>query len=383
MAGKPGRRSWGWIRRSGARWHASYIGPDLARHNAPRTFTAKMDAEGWLADERRLVEYGDWTPPAARAAQKQAHATTVTSYAKRWIEHRQVKARTKAGYEATLARHIEPTIGRTPLRHLTSEAVRSWYASLDKDKPTARAHAYQLLHAVMATAVTDGLLVANPCNLPKAMAAPTKKTAVILDLAEVAALADAIKEPRFRLLVLLSAWCAPRWGEVTELRRKDVNDDHSAIHVARAVTHRSGICRIDTPKSGKGRKIVVPPHIRDDLAGHLAEHVAESPDALLFVPVREGCHIDNKSFRDSYLIPALNKIGRDGEIKPRPTIHDLRHFAGTQTARVANLKETMDRLGHSTVKASLIYQQSVDGRDAEVAAALSKLANGDDTPETT
>ena len=34
------------------------------------------------------------------------------------------------------------------------------------------------------------------------------------------------------------------------------------------------------------------------------------------------------------------------------------------------------RLGHSTVKASLIYQGIVNGRDAEIAAALSALATG-------
>ena len=58
-------------------------------------------------------------------------------------------------------------------------------------------------------------------------------------------------------------------------------------------------------------------------------------------------------------------------------IHDLRHFAGTQVARVGNLTESMARLGHSTVKASLIYQSVVSGRDAEIAAALSELATRD------
>ena len=62
-------------------------------------------------------------------------------------------------------------------------------------------------------------------------------------------------------------------------------------------------------------------------------------------------------------------------------IHDLRHFAGTQAARVGNLPETMARLGHSTPKASLIYQGIARGRAEEVAAALSKLAGHDDTPK--
>jgi hypothetical protein len=34
----------------------------------------------------------------------------------------------------------------------------------------------------------------------------------------------------------------------------------------------------------------------------------------------------------------------------------------------------MGRLGHSTVKASMTYQSIVSGRDAEIAEALSRLA---------
>ena len=50
------RRSLGKIHAErSSRYQASYIGPDLARHTAPATFTARMDAEHWLADERRLI----------------------------------------------------------------------------------------------------------------------------------------------------------------------------------------------------------------------------------------------------------------------------------------------------------------------------------------
>ena len=58
MAGKAGRRGWGWIRRlpSSRRCQASYIGPDLCRHYAPATFGTRMDAQHWLSDERRLID---------------------------------------------------------------------------------------------------------------------------------------------------------------------------------------------------------------------------------------------------------------------------------------------------------------------------------------
>lgn len=375
MAGKKGRRGWGWLRKSGkTTWQASYVGPDLLRHRAAKTFSAKMDGEEWLAKERRLIELGIWTPPAQREAEKRAGALTVAEYAAKWVEQRPLKGRTKAGYESIVERRIKDSIlGQVQLSNLTAEAVRSWYAAMNAEKPTAKAHSYQLLHAVCATAVGDGLLPANPCQIPKAMAAKTQRAAVVLTPAEIAALADAIEPQRLRTLVLVAAWCGPRWGELMELRRRDVAADGSTITIARGATHRQGVCRIDTPKSGKGRTVVVPPHIRPDLVAHLAA-IADGADTLLWPPARGGCHMDGKVFRDSYFNPALDAIGRDGVNKPRPTVHGLRHFSGTQTARVANLAESMQRLGHSTARASLIYQQAVSGRDAEVADALSKLA---------
>jgi integrase len=363
------RRSWGAIRQlanKSRRWQASYVGPDLVRHVAPATFTHKMDAEVWLASERRLVETGAWSPPSVRQNTK---ALTLAAYAQTWLADRNVKPRTKAGYQAMLDQHIVPKLGALPLTSLTPHLVRSWYASLGKDTPTRNSHVYSLLHAVLATAVSDELIATNPCTISGAMNVPTRRQSVILTPAEVSALADAMPE-RYRALVLLAAWCGPRWGEVIELRRRDLSDDHAVLTIARGVTHRQGQCNVDTPKSGKGRKVVLPPHIRPIVAQHLEQHVAKGADAQLF-PAARACHLNDKVFRDHFT-KALATIGREGV-----RFHDLRHFCGTQTARVGNLVETMDRLGHSTVKASLIYQQMVSGRDAAVAEALSKLADDD------
>lgn len=384
MPGKKGHRGWGWIRQSGRRppkrWHASYIGADSGRHKAPNTFGAKMDAEAWLAAERRLIDLNIWTPPSQREAEKTARGITLTEYGPTWIEQRTVageplKPRTRSHYERLFEEHIKSApLGAIPLANITTTAVRTWHASTLIGRPTYRSHCYGLLHAMLATAVTDGYLSVNPAQITGAGSATSKKQAVVLDVAEVGRLADTIDE-RFKALILISAWLGTRYGEVTELRRKDCSADCSVITVERGVIHRDGKCVIDTPKSRKGRKVVTPPHIRPAIKHHLATYVAKGPEALLF-PADHSCHLSDKTFR-RYYVAALKDIGRDGKKKPRPAIHDLRHFAGTQTARVGNLVETMGRLGHSTVKASLIYQGIVSGRDAEIADALSKLA---DTP---
>jgi hypothetical protein len=58
------RRGFGRVRRErSGRFSAAYVGPDLQLHRAPETFQARIDAEGWLASERRAIDLEQWVPP--------------------------------------------------------------------------------------------------------------------------------------------------------------------------------------------------------------------------------------------------------------------------------------------------------------------------------
>jgi integrase len=209
----------------------------------------------------------------------------------------------------------------------------SWYAALDPAYTRRNSHAYGLLHAICATAVKDVLLQSNPCQIERAMNPPPKRQAVILTVPEIAKLADAVPD-RFRAMILISAWCGLRWGEVTELRRRDIGAGCEIIAVDRGVTRNKDGMNADTPKSGRTRTVVVPPHIRADIKHHLDAHTSEAADALLF-PNTAGNHLNDTVFRRGVFVPALKAIGREGV-----RVHDLRHTAGSLTARVANLAET-------------------------------------------
>ena len=109
-------------------------------------------------------------------------------------------------------------------------------------------------------------------------------------------LAAAVAEmpEQYRAIVLLAAWCGLRWGEVIELRRREVSAGCEVLTIARAVTHK-GACRIDTPKSGKVRTVVIPPHIRSAVKHHLDGFAAgDGAEALLF-PSARGCHMNNRA----------------------------------------------------------------------------------------
>ncbi|WP_122263684.1 tyrosine-type recombinase/integrase [Ornithinimicrobium cerasi] len=366
------RRGFGTLRRlPSKRWQATYVGPDLARHTAPHTFTAKVDAEAWLAKEWALVNGDGWVPPKRRAELAERLAPpTFEEYARQWLADRSLKPRTREGYEHLLRRYLEPEFGDLLVSDLTPALVRRWWASLSPDHPTVNARAYALLRAILTTAVTDELLASNPCRVRAASNPPTKKEIRPATVAELDVLVREMPD-QLGALVMLCAWCALRVGEVLELRRSDLDLNRGVVKVTRAVSWVRGQPIVGTPKSAAGtREVSVPPHILPLLQEHLEKHVGPSAGALLFPSMRDR----ERHLQPTVLHTAWRKA-RAAAGREDLRIHDLRHTGATMAAMTgATLAELQARLGHSTVAAALRYQDAAQGRDAEIAAKLSELA---------
>lgn len=380
------RRSFGRLAQlPSGRWRARYTGPDGDLHNAPRTFEAKIDAEGWLATERRLIDLDTWTPPDERQARAQALTVTVADYCETVIDRRTrkqpdpLRPGSAAVYRSLVKTRITPYIGHIGLGAVTPATVAAWVDSMATDFPDTKSRnsqAYRLFSSVCADAVEDELLPVSPCRSPKAGRKPKPARKPLLSTDEYTVLVAALPE-RYRLMAELMAGCALRLGEVTELRKKDVRvvragDAVAAtVTVARAVSWTTGETpHIGPPKSEAGRRTVtVPPHVASLLVDHLES--LPSRDALLFTNVT-GAQIRPTSFRKVF--------ERAATVAGRPDVspHMLRHFGAVQAALVgATLRELMDRLGHSTPTTALIYQHTAAGRDAEIAARMSKLTEGE------
>jgi integrase len=174
---------------------------------------------------------------------------------------------------------------------------------------------------------------------------------------------------RYRLMTLLAAWTQLRFGELTELRRPDIDVKRQTIHVRRGVVRADGETIVGRPKSEAGvRDVAIPPHLMPMVKAHLAEQISGGRDGLLFTS-GTGAQISPSTLYKSYY-PAREKAGR-----PDLRWHDLRHTGAVLAASTgATLAELMSRLGHSTPGAALRYQHAAEGRDSEIAAALSKLA---------
>ncbi|WP_236595294.1 tyrosine-type recombinase/integrase [Mycobacterium intracellulare] len=293
---------------------------------------------------------------------------TLADFGKRWIAHRNIKDSTRALYADQFEKHIEPALGQIPIAALTLDDVNRWHAKLLPGKARVRSQTYGLLRAICGSAVEADLLTKNPCAIKGAGNTNRKREPVLLSVAELAAVAEAIKPERFKAFVLISGWGAMRFGEVIELRRKDISDGCETITVARGAYHLKG-CHVGPTKSGKSRVVVLPPHIRADVKHHLDTFVDPNPNALLFPTTRSGCHLAQNVFREAFA-KACKSVGREGV-----NVHALRHFGATMAARVgATPAEVQARLGHSTFKAAMAYQHSEATRQHEIAAALSAMA---------
>lgn len=377
MATKSKPRDFGAIRKlPSGNYQASYVDNDGERVNAPRTFQRQKDASDWLANKRSDIIREVLGKPT-----RDVH--TVGQYGKDWIEnHPRLKDTSRSQHRRTFAEFVLPELGNVKLADLTTVTVRKWHADLGRKLKgskrvqalnatgaSAQAQAYKLLRAILNTALEDDLIEANPCRI-RGASRPEKQREEeqVLTPKQIAEVVGHIAK-HYRALVLVSAYGTLRHAELIGLQRRDVDLVEGTITVRWNLSHVDGKWVRTKPKSKAGeRTIYLPTTVVDVLRVHMAQFVAEAPDASVFT-TRAGTPVYRSSIGQA-LKTAGAKIGRP-DIFP----HLLRHTALTMTAQAgATNKELMKRGGHTTMDVALIYQHSVVEREREIAAKLNEFA---------
>jgi hypothetical protein len=197
--------------------------PRRVTERFPDTREGRRAADGWakgLDDSRtfydvrtridgRVVTKSFTTRKAARAWATQIAHDKLTGvaidprsgdelfshYAQRWLDTRRVKGRPLAPktlelYRVLLRAHIEPAFSSRQLSAITPEAVRRWHAKVSSDSSAmSAAKSYRLLRAILATAVADDLIQANPCRvrgagMERSVERPIVGPELVLELAD-------------------------------------------------------------------------------------------------------------------------------------------------------------------------------------------------------
>ncbi|MEO7423360.1 MAG: tyrosine-type recombinase/integrase [Ornithinibacter sp.] len=383
------KRTFGQISRlPSRRYRARYTGPDTALHSAPWTFETKGDAEAWLVDERRLISSGRWSSPkvraeAAKRAEVDRRGRKFKRYAQEWLDSRHdLRPTTRGSYQTSLDRHLAPWFGEMLVDELSVVDVRAWFASYGEKTPTARAHAYAVLTAVMGQALEDELITRTPCRVKSGGRAKVQREPEVLTLAELLALAEAMPEHQ-RALTLLCGLCGLRFGEAVALRRRDLDLDRRLVQVTRTATRDGRRKTTGAPKTAAGsRTVAMPQLVADAVRTHIAGQPVTGRDALVF-PGRDGELLSHSSL---YGLPARVEH-RNGRVyrkeafgftrargaidKPGLNWHDLRRTAATLGAQAgATVREMQNRLGHATPAMALYYQGATAERDLAIADRL-------------
>ncbi|MGW5261615.1 tyrosine-type recombinase/integrase [Microbispora sp. NPDC004025] len=285
----------------------------------------------------------------------------------------------------------EATAPAIQLGKLSTAMIRQWRADLlgNGVSVSVAAKAYRLLRAVLMTAAEEvHIIPRNPCRIrgagdEHAQERPVLTVAQVFELADLVGRrpvgnvrklkdnvyrlrfqrhgemrthpevfrtradaeralwamgmdgrADCTQDRRFRALVLLATFASLRWGEVSALRRSDLDLDAGTVRVRAAFVERStGELVIGPPKSKAGRRVVgIPQGITPALREHLATYVQDDPGALLF-PGAKGGPLRRSGFNTrTRWVDVVKEMGLSGL-----HFHDLRHTGNMLAAENYNL----------------------------------------------
>ena len=346
------------------RVQARYTGPDGLTHHAPTTFQTKMDARGWLALRHAEIISGKWKPRTSDATM------TFRAYATTWLADRPLKPRTRNHYRQLLEQRLLPRFGALRPAQITPDMVRAWHADMGEDTPTLRAHCYSLLRSILATAVHDELISANPCHIKGAgnskrvhkITTLTWPSCRTCDNHARAAAADDLARRLVRSTVRRTDRAAPKRHRPHERRHPRPPRSHESRRPVRRrhpeVRRRDTRCRDTAAPDPDASATPVEQHHRRPrgllfpAAGDPTRHLAPASLYRVFYPARQAAS------------------------RPDLRWHDLRHYGAVLAASTgATLAELMARLGHSTPQAAMRYQHASRGRDMEIARRLSAMAN--------
>ncbi|MEO6411918.1 MAG: site-specific integrase [Pedococcus sp.] len=360
------RRRFGSVRRlRSGRFQARYVDPDGRPQSAPETYRTEADAQRYLDRVEREIKRGFWTPDEGLGRRTlreccEAYLEENPRVGKRWAET----------CRRNMRLHMVELLD-TPIISITPPVIRAWHAKALRGAGgrTSISQSYRLMRSVFNVAVQDGAILRNPCQIPGAGAQRSPERRIATPV-QVAKLVDETT-PRFRAAVVLAAWCGLRRGEICALRTEDVDLDRGLVRVRKNwVELLEEPTKFEKdPKSDAGKRTVtIPPHVLPVLRQH-AEQFAG--DEFFFVD-RNGTHVRSNTVYQAF-VRARKKVG------VTISFHDLRHTGQSLAAATgASLVDLKQRLGHSSTAAAQRYMHAVEGRDKQIAKALSRMAKKGD-----
>ena len=238
--------------------YTAYYWDAKDRERSAGTFPNKKDADrAWQRAEAKVAE-GRLGDPGRGRQTFQAYVEQV------WLPGHQVEATTRQSYTYSIYKHLMPEFGPMRMIDILPEHVRAWVARLKDAGVTPVTIRYNkvLLSAIFTTALNDQVVFLHPCRGVKTPTVPQKPRTIITP-EQFGRVYEALPDETMRLLAETKIETGLRWGELTELRVRDVDVPTRMLTVSRAVVEvnakshpAAGRFLVkDYPKDGEYRRL--------------------------------------------------------------------------------------------------------------------------------
>jgi integrase len=309
--------------------------------------------------------------------------TTLAQYLEQWLANIKgnVSPRTHERYEEIAKKNLIPLLGAITLTKLQPMQISAAYtkalANGRRDgkgglSPRTVHHLHRVLKQALAHAVRWQLLIRNPVDAvdpPKVEHHPM----ATYDMAQTAALIDALRGTRMFIPFLLAALCGMRRGEIAALRWRNVDLTTGQISIVASAEQMNGSVRLKETKSGRARTVAMSGTVRDELRAHRlrqAQNMLKLGTRLTdddFV----AALADGSPMQPTFITHEWVRIISAIDL-PRFRFHDLRHAHATQMLSSGiHPKVASERLGHSRVGTTLdLYSHVLPGMQEDAAAKM-------------
>jgi integrase len=270
---------------------------------------------------------------SGRAGDPKRGRLTLRQYAEtEWLPNHMVEATTRENYRYLLNRYVIPGLGHLRMVELLPFHVREWVGELQRDyaarPPTVR-EAKVVLDAILTTALTDQVVwlhAGRGVKTPPVARKPKR----IITVAQYNLVYAALDDETMQLMVETAIESGLRWGELTELRPKDLDPATGVLTISRAVVE------LKSKDRPEGTRFVVKDYPKDKewrqlgltkrLVGRIQQHIRSrglGRDDLLFPhPAPEA-----NRHRRPELLPDPQTLGLT-----EPNEKGKRYLHGTLTA---------------------------------------------------
>jgi integrase len=364
-----GARSWGYLKTykssKGNRYYA-YVLDDNNKYHSIGVFSNKEQAEAKLDSTQLAIKADMWTPTPTRKDKQQAKLT-FSEYAVNMTFEQELRATSRRQYQMTLNNHLIPFFKNKPLSKITRQDCQEFYKQLDKTKTFMVNHCMRRLKSVLYQAILDGIISENPAKgIKYKLPRKTTKTAIskaLLEKDEIITLINATP-PKYRLIVVLGAYCGLRIGEILALTANDIDMNKHNVSISKSVNHRNGKAHFSEPKTQSSIRIV---HIPSEAVAYFEDHIQNYAGKHYLFERQDKQPMARSKWNDKYFSKIRKTINR-----PDFRFHDLRHTCLTYYARQgATIKDLMQIAGHSSPDIAMIYQETSNDHLEQLANKLS------------